>query len=150
MASGIYSSVYWSRQMEGPRPCCVLWKPSRREGHRMLKAKNSQKLRSRRHVVQHKDSPRSTAFPPHVPTMSSILYPIGSSLERRLMLGFSVGQAVILGVYAIILQYESLYKSNLFTDPVRTGFVATAQLPFSLCSACNQEQCYGRFDWFWL
>jgi ferric-chelate reductase len=81
----------------------------------------------------------STNAPTHVPSILSTLHPISSPFTRRIMPGFSVWQAVILGVYGIILQYETFYKSNLFTDPIRTGFVGTAQIPFVFALATKNN-----------
>jgi hypothetical protein len=83
---------------------------------------------------------RTSMFPPpHTPAISSILHPLASPFARRIIPGFSVGQATILGVYGGILQYESFYKSNIFTDPIRTGFVATAQIPFVFALATKNN-----------
>lgn len=68
-------------------------------------------------------------LPPHVRTWSAIIPPIGGFLRQRLDAGFSLGQALILGVYAAVLVYASFLRSNPFTDPVRMGFVAMSQIP---------------------
>jgi ferric-chelate reductase len=81
----------------------------------------------------------STHAPTHAPSVLSTFHPISSPFTRRVMPGFSAWQAVILGIYGIILQYESFYKSNLFTDPIRTGFVGTAQIPFVFALATKNN-----------
>ena len=68
-------------------------------------------------------------LPPHVRAWSAILPQMGGVLRHRLDTGFSLGQALILGLYAAILVYASFLKSNPFEEPVRTGIVAMSQIP---------------------
>lgn len=68
-------------------------------------------------------------LPPHFRAWSAILPPVGGFLRHRLNAGFSVGQALILGLYAAVLVYASFLKSNPFEDPVRMGIVAMSQIP---------------------
>ena len=68
-------------------------------------------------------------LPPHVRAWSATLPQMGGFLRHRLDAGFSLGQALILGLYAAILVYASFLKSNPFEDPVRTGIVAMSQIP---------------------
>jgi len=68
-------------------------------------------------------------LPPHVRAWSSILPPVGNLLRYRLDSGFSAGQALVLGVYTAVLIYPVFLKSDPFTDPLRTGFVAVSQMP---------------------
>jgi ferric-chelate reductase len=111
------------------------------KGINKKKSKRSQAPHSdMRHLEdRRRPSTTDTCVPPHAPAISSVLHPIASPLARRIMPGFSVGQAVILGVYGAILQYESFYKSNIFTDPIRTGFVGTAQIPFVFAFATKNN-----------
>ncbi|KAG9311375.1 ferric reductase like transmembrane component-domain-containing protein [Chiua virens] len=79
------------------------------------------------------DSTRTLAppsnLPPHVRAWSAVSPPLGAFLRHRLDVGLSVGQGLILGLYATILVYASCYKSNPFKDPVRMGVVAMSQIP---------------------
>ncbi|KAG8221543.1 ferric reductase like transmembrane component-domain-containing protein [Butyriboletus roseoflavus] len=68
-------------------------------------------------------------LPPHFSSWSAILPPVGGFLRRRLKPGFSVGQALVLGLYAVILIYASFLESNPFKDPLRMGIVAMSQIP---------------------
>ncbi|KAF8443885.1 hypothetical protein L210DRAFT_3395367 [Boletus edulis BED1] len=68
-------------------------------------------------------------LPPHVRAWSSVLPQIGGFLRYRLDAGFSVGQALILGLYAAILVYAAFLSSNPFEDPARMAFVAMSQIP---------------------
>lgn len=68
-------------------------------------------------------------LPPHVRAWSSILPPVGNLLRYRLNSGFSAGQALVLGFYSVVLLYPTFLKSDPFTDPLRTGFVALSQIP---------------------
>ncbi|KII85327.1 hypothetical protein PLICRDRAFT_56591 [Plicaturopsis crispa FD-325 SS-3] len=82
---------------------------------------------------------RRSPFPPHVREWSNILHPLAPFFRHRVDLGFSVGQCVILSGYFGILLYASLYKSSLFTDPLRTGFVAMSQIPFVVAFATKNN-----------
>lgn len=68
-------------------------------------------------------------LPPHVRGWSAVLPQMGGFLRHRLNAGFSLGQALILGLYASILVYASFLGSNPFNDPVRMGIVAMSQIP---------------------
>ena len=94
-----------------------------------MKSDVSHTYYSHTNLVQHEKGRASPAFPHHVPTVSSTLHPIAALLRRRIVPGFSIGQALILALYSGILHYLSLYNSNIFTDPDRTGFVAMSQIP---------------------
>lgn len=87
---------------------------------------------SHTHLIRH-TSTRTlgpvSKLPPHFRAWSSILPPVGGLLRHRLNFGFSLGQALILGVYAAVLVYASFLGSNPFKDPVRTGVVAMSQFP---------------------
>ncbi|KAF9239998.1 hypothetical protein BU15DRAFT_74226 [Melanogaster broomeanus] len=50
-------------------------------------------------------------------------------LRYRLDMGFSVGQAIVLGIYGVVMIYASFWSSDPFRDPLRTGYVAMAQIP---------------------
>ncbi|KAF8960641.1 hypothetical protein BDZ97DRAFT_1940337 [Flammula alnicola] len=56
--------------------------------------------------------------------------PPPQSLHARIAPGFSVIQFLVLATYFYSLVYTGFYRSNIFTDPARTGWIATAQLPF--------------------
>ncbi|TFK96091.1 ferric reductase like transmembrane component-domain-containing protein [Pterulicium gracile] len=69
-------------------------------------------------------------YPTRVPsTIFRTLYPLVSLARTRVDCGFTMGQLFLLVLYAVLLGYASFYRSNPFTDPVRTGWVATSQLP---------------------
>lgn len=68
-------------------------------------------------------------YPPHVDSSTEFLRPLLKPLRFRISPGFSIAQSLIFLVYFICLAYASLYKSNIFTDGSRTGWVAAAQLP---------------------
>ncbi|KAH7890412.1 hypothetical protein F5I97DRAFT_1799605 [Phlebopus sp. FC_14] len=83
--------------------------------------------------------PTAWVLPPHVRAWSAILPPVGGVLRYRLDAGFSIGQALVLTVYAVTLVYASFYKSNPFKDPLRTGFVAMAQIPVVYVAATKNN-----------
>lgn len=81
----------------------------------------------------------NNAYPPHLATCFAFLRPVVIVLRRRLSPGFSIGQLLVLSVYFAILIYPSFYKSNPFTDPIRTGYVAMSQIPFVFAFAAKNN-----------
>ncbi|KAH8823322.1 hypothetical protein DL96DRAFT_270256 [Flagelloscypha sp. PMI_526] len=69
-------------------------------------------------------------YPSHVPTYWRFLRACYPTLQTRIIPGFTVGQALILFLYFCSFIYVPFYKSDPFTDPVREGYLAMAQLPF--------------------
>jgi ferric-chelate reductase len=104
-----------------------------------VKSADSHTAYSHTDLVRHENGDVSSAFPHHIPTYSSILHPIASILRRRVMPGFSAGQALILGIYTSALVYVSLYMSNIFTDLKRSGLVAMSQIPFVFAFATKNN-----------
>ena|SRR5882762_1744788 len=104
-----------------------------------IKSEDSHTFYSHTNLVRHKHSDASSTSPYHVRTFSSILYPITSILRRRPLPGFSIGQALILGIYSAILNYLTMYMSSIFTDPKRTGFVGMSQIPFVFAFATKNN-----------
>ncbi|KIJ12744.1 ferric reductase [Paxillus involutus ATCC 200175] len=86
---------------------------------------------SHSHLLRHGSarSTRSGSLPPHVRAWSAILPPFGGFLRYRLDSGFSVGQAIVLGIYSVLLIYATFYASNPFGQPLRSGTVAMSQIP---------------------
>lgn len=80
--------------------------------------------------LNEKGKPLTMNFPPHVAACPKLLRPLLNPLRSRIAPGFSAGQLVILTVYFFCLVYAGLYRSNIFTDLTRTGWIAMAQLPF--------------------
>ena len=75
-------------------------------------------------------APVTTHYPPHVGSCIKFLRPCLKLLRFRISPGFSITQSLILVFYFACLVYASFYRSNIFTDGYRTGWVAIAQLPF--------------------
>ncbi|KDQ51898.1 hypothetical protein JAAARDRAFT_40722 [Jaapia argillacea MUCL 33604] len=67
-------------------------------------------------------------FPPHMPALSTTA-PTFARILRYPITDLTLGQIVLLTIYFSLLVYASLYKSSLFTDPLRAGFVAMSQIP---------------------
>ncbi|KAF8066781.1 hypothetical protein FPV67DRAFT_1496412 [Lyophyllum atratum] len=70
------------------------------------------------------------SYPPHIAACPRFLRPLVVLHRTRLSPGFSVSQAIIMLFYFGTLAYAGFYRSSPFTDPMRTGWVAVAQLPF--------------------
>ncbi|KAI0084940.1 incomplete iron reductase [Irpex rosettiformis] len=70
-----------------------------------------------------------TDLPSHMANWTTRL-PVLSSLTRiPVRPGLTVGGASILIAYFTLMAYAGLYKSNLLTDPLRTGYLAVSQIP---------------------
>ncbi|OJA16573.1 hypothetical protein AZE42_03834 [Rhizopogon vesiculosus] len=93
-------------------------------------SEESHTLHSDTHLIRHPAAKQEGwSLPPHVRAWSSRVPTFGSILRYRLETGFSAGQALVLLVYFSVLVYAGLLKSNPFSDPLRTGFVAMSQIP---------------------
>lgn len=76
-------------------------------------------------------------FPPHVPSCPAFLRGLLAPLRARLPFlanagagaGMGMGQGLILAVYFYAWVYAALFRSNVFTDPARTGWIAAVQVP---------------------
>ncbi|KAF9479536.1 hypothetical protein BDN70DRAFT_688824 [Pholiota conissans] len=80
--------------------------------------------------LNEKGAPITMRFPPHISTCPRVLRPLLAPLRMRIAPGFSTTQFIILVVYFYVLVYAGFYRSNIFSDPVRTGWIAVSQLPF--------------------
>ncbi|KAF5381629.1 hypothetical protein D9615_005461 [Tricholomella constricta] len=79
------------------------------------------------------------SFPPHVATCPRFLRQLVTLHRARIAPGFSISQAFVMVFYFATLVYASFYKSSPFSDPVRTGWVAIAQLPFAFALATKNN-----------
>ncbi|KAH9475842.1 Ferric reduction oxidase 6 [Psilocybe cubensis] len=76
-------------------------------------------------------------FPPHIPSCPSLLRGLLAPLRARVPFlsstrggaGMGMGHALLLAVYFYAWVYAALFRSNVFTDPARTGWIAAAQVP---------------------
>ncbi|KDR70244.1 hypothetical protein GALMADRAFT_214680 [Galerina marginata CBS 339.88] len=91
-----------------------------------------------------KGAPAVMNFPPHITSCVKPLRPLLKPLRARISPGFSVAQGFVLGIYFYTLFYAGLYRSNLFTDLTRTGWIALAQLPFAFAFA-QKNNVLGSF-----
>ncbi|KAI6032654.1 hypothetical protein F5J12DRAFT_712486 [Pisolithus orientalis] len=100
-------------------------------GHGGVTSEESHTYVSHTNLIRRPSTGKSAAklLPPHVRAWSAVLPQVGNLLRYRLDSGFSVGQALVLGLYSAILIYPVFLKSNPFTDPLRTGIVAMSQIP---------------------
>jgi ferric-chelate reductase len=90
----------------------------------------SHTLHSDAHLIRHPAAKQEGwSLPPHIRAWSSRVPSLGNILRYRLEAGFSLGQALVLLVYLAVLVYASFLKSDPFSDPLRTGFVAMSQIP---------------------
>ena len=82
--------------------------------------------------VTEKGTPLIKRYPPHVGSCLKLLRPVLTLLRLRISPGFSIAQSLIFFIYFVCLVYATFYRSNIFTDQIRTGEVAITQLPFLL------------------
>jgi ferric-chelate reductase len=84
------------------------------------------------------------SLPPHCRSWSGIYQKTAAFLGIQLEEGLSLGRCIILLSYAAIVLFTSLYKSDPFSDYLRTGYVATAQIPIVFALAAKNG-IIGRF-----
>ena len=82
-----------------------------------------------------KGTPVTMNPPPHIPVCIKPLRPLLKLLRSRIAPGFSVAQMLVISTYFCTLLYATLYKSNIFTDPARTGWICIGQVPVVLIFA---------------
>lgn len=109
------------------------------ENYGPTKSEDSHTYQSHARLVRRESDNVLSAIPYHIPTLSSIFHPIAPIFRYRIIPGFSLGQAVILGVYGGVLIYVLLYQSNTFTDPSRAGFVGMSQIPLVFAFATKNN-----------
>jgi hypothetical protein len=85
--------------------------------------------------------PSPRRVPTRVPRWTTIFHPtFAYALNFRVAPGFSFGKLLVLLAYASLMLYASLYRSNPFADPLRTGWVAISQIPIAVALA-------GKTNW---
>ncbi|KAF8154708.1 hypothetical protein B0H34DRAFT_717545 [Crassisporium funariophilum] len=97
--------------------------------------------------VTEKGAPVSMNYPPHIPSCIKPLRPLLTPLRSRIAPGFSVAQLLILSIYFYCLLYASFYRSNIFTDSARTGWISVAQMPLVFAFA-QKNNILGSFIGF--
>lgn len=94
---------------------------------------------SSRHLLSRNASTATTAstrirkrregLPAHLPALSARVPYATTVLRFTLRPGMDVGKALILVCYFSILLYGTFYRSNVFSNAVRTGYLAVSQIP---------------------
>lgn len=72
---------------------------------------------------------RREGLPAHMPSLSARIPFATSVLRYTVRPGMDVGKALVLVCYFAILLYGTFYKSDVFSNPIRTGFLAVSQIP---------------------
>ena len=84
----------------------------------------------------------SRSAPTRVPRWTTIMHPtLAYTLNYRIAPGFSFGKLLLLLVYAIVVLYAVIFRSDPFTDPLRSGFISVSQIPIAMALA-------GKANWF--
>ncbi|TFK37001.1 hypothetical protein BDQ12DRAFT_608543 [Crucibulum laeve] len=84
-------------------------------------------------------APTKMYYPPHVASCTRLLRGVLAPLRLRITPGFSIAQVILLSLYFYVLVYAAFYKSNPFTDPMRTAWLAIGQLPFVFAFAAKNN-----------
>ena len=84
------------------------------------------------------------SLPPHCRSWSGIFRKSSAILGTQLDEDLSLGRCIILLCYTSVVLFASLYKSNPFLDYLRTGYVATAQIPIVFALA-TKNNIIGKF-----
>ncbi|KJA18253.1 hypothetical protein HYPSUDRAFT_205502 [Hypholoma sublateritium FD-334 SS-4] len=79
--------------------------------------------------LDNKGLPMANNLPLHIAACPRLLRPFLALLRMRISPGFSLGQFVITAIYFVCVIYAIFFRSNIFTDKRRTGWLATSQLP---------------------
>ena len=79
------------------------------------------------------------SYPPHIPACPYFARPLIPLLRYRIRPGFSIGQLAVLTGYLGILSFVTFSGSSPFTDPARSGFLATSQLPIVFAFAAKNS-----------
>ena len=79
--------------------------------------------------VTEKDTRLKKRYPLHIGSCIKFLRPVLTLLRLRISPGFSVAQSLVYFIYFVCLAFATFYRSNIFTDQTRTGWVVVAQLP---------------------
>lgn len=82
--------------------------------------------------------------PSHIPSCPASMRGFASELSTRIIPGYSLAQAICGLVYLAAWIYPTFYKSNPFSNPIRTGWVGIAQLPFIFAFA-GKNNALGPF-----
>ena len=64
-----------------------------------------------------------------MPSFSARIPYATNLLRFTLRPGMDVGKALVLICYFSILLYGTFYRSNVFSNPIRTGYLAVSQIP---------------------
>ena len=94
--------------------------------------------------LDEKGGPAAMEYPTHTPSCPAFLRGFSSKLSTRLFPGYSLAQVICALVYLACWIYPTLYKSNPFSDPERTGWVGIAQVPFIFAFA-GKNNALGPF-----
>ncbi|KAF8336099.1 hypothetical protein F5887DRAFT_988205, partial [Amanita rubescens] len=87
----------------------------------------------------HKGQRIQPSYPPHVSSHPAFLRPLIHFLKLSYLPGYSNLQIFIMLAYFSILLFALLYKSNVWTDPDRAGWIAASQLPFLFAFAAKNN-----------
>ncbi|KIK63905.1 hypothetical protein GYMLUDRAFT_422562 [Collybiopsis luxurians FD-317 M1] len=74
--------------------------------------------------------PVQGSYPPHVSNCPSFCRPLLKLMHARIHTGLSFSHFLLMLIWLGTITLPAFYATNAFTDPVRFGWIAAAQLPF--------------------
>lgn len=77
--------------------------------------------------------------PVHMPMVSSLTCSLTRIVSRRVHREYTIGQVILMAGYLAAVFYAGFYKSNPFTDPLRSGWIVASQIPFVYISATKNN-----------
>ncbi|KIY67951.1 hypothetical protein CYLTODRAFT_422076 [Cylindrobasidium torrendii FP15055 ss-10] len=89
--------------------------------------------------IDGKGLPTEQNPPPHVSMCPAFLRGFAAELRTRVLPGYSVNQVICVLVYLASWIYPTFYKCNPLSEPVRTGWIGVAQLPFIFAFASKNN-----------
>ncbi|KAF8311051.1 hypothetical protein DL93DRAFT_2169272 [Clavulina sp. PMI_390] len=76
--------------------------------------------------------------PKHVPSLRTLLYPLSSQLSQQIM-GYSLGQVVVLFAYTALICLGLFILSSPVSNPTRAGWIALSQIPVAFLLASKNS-----------
>ncbi|KIP02275.1 hypothetical protein PHLGIDRAFT_96160 [Phlebiopsis gigantea 11061_1 CR5-6] len=93
-------------------------------------------------------------LPVHMPSWTTMLPSLSWVTRISVRPGLSLGGASIMIAYFVTLCYAGVWESNIFSDPLRMGWVAISQLPVVIVLATKNNPvgiligaCYTRLNY---
>ena len=98
-----------------------------------IEKKDSPSTESSTDSLPRMDANTTSCVPLHVPSWSSLLYPLSLPFDKNVFQNVSGGKlSIMITLLAICLLMTFIASGNPFNDPKRLGWIATAFLPLTV------------------